>query len=59
MADGYGCAPGRWVPTNNPTSFGVFCDALASEGDAVEVAAAHAFALVGRWLADGLLSRDG
>jgi hypothetical protein len=42
-----------------PRSFGALCDALAHEGDALEAAAAQAFALVGRWLADGLLSRDG
>ena len=42
-----------------PTSFGALCDALAHDGDSVEAAAAQAFALVARWLADGLLSRDG
>jgi hypothetical protein len=42
-----------------PSSFGAFCDALAHDGESVEAAAAQAFALVARWLADGLLSRHG
>jgi hypothetical protein len=41
-----------------PSSFGALCDALAHD-DSVEAAAAQAFALVARWLADGLLSRHG
>jgi hypothetical protein len=41
--------------SSSPISFGAVCEALAVE-NAPETAASHAFALVSRWLADGLLS---
>jgi hypothetical protein len=45
--------------SSTPSTFGALCDALVPEGESVEAAAAQAFALVARWLADGLLTRHG
>ncbi len=42
--------------SSSPMSFGALCEALAVD-QPPEAAAAQAFALVSRWLADGLLSR--
>jgi hypothetical protein len=45
--------------SSSPLSFGELCEALVPETDALEAAAARDFALVARWLADGLLARHG